>query len=281
MLASDDFIIGHSDDFNGSGHNLIFASNNFYFRGMANSPSDPEGRSTGAILLSINDTSYPAASASEVAQWNYSGDVLNTVDGNFVIEAALPSNNQTMYTDPEGTFAFGTAVLELMNDTNSPVDNTIIGEVRFTAENSASDINAYASIVGRTVDITSSTEDGKLEFYTTKAGTVTLAMTLDNAGDLTVAGDVTSSSDIRTKENIETVENSLDLVSQLRGVWYNKIGEDDRKVGVIAQEVEEVLPEVVKTDTEGMKSVDYGKMVGVLIEAIKDLKKEIDELRSN
>jgi cytoskeletal protein CcmA (bactofilin family) len=281
MLASDDFIIGHSDDFNGSGHNLIFASNNFYFRGMANSPSDNEGRSTGAILLSINDTSYPAASASEVAQWNYSGDVLNTVDGNFVIEAALPSNNQTMYTDPEGTFAFGTAVLELMNDTNSPVDNTIIGEVRFTAENSASDINAYASIVGRTVDITSSTEDGKLEFYTTKAGTVTLAMTLDNAGDLTVAGDVTSSSDIRTKENIETVENSLDLVSQLRGVWYNKIGEDDRKVGVIAQEVEEVLPEVVKTDTEGMKSVDYGKMVGVLIEAIKDLKKEIDELRSN
>jgi len=281
MLASDDFIIGHSDDFNGSGHNLIFASNNFYFRGMANSPSDDEGRSTGSILLSLNDASYPGAGASEVAQWNYSGDVLNTVDGNFVIEAALPSDNQTMYTDPESTFADGTAVLELMNDTNNPVDNTIIGEVRFTAENTANTISAYASIVGRTVDVTTATMDGKLEFYTTKAGTVTLAMTLDNAGDLTVAGDVTSSSDIRTKENIETVENSLDLVSQLRGVWYNKIGEDDRKVGVIAQEVEEVLPEVVKTDTEGMKSVDYGKMVGVLIEAIKDLKKEIDELRSN
>jgi len=62
-------------------------------------------------------------------------------------------------------------------------------------------------------------------------------------------------------------------------VWYNKIGEEDRKVGVIAQEVEEVLPEVVHTDTEGMKSVDYGKMVGVLIEAIKELKQEIDELK--
>lgn len=82
-----------------------------------------------------------------------------------------------------------------------------------------------------------------------------------------------------TKENIETVENGLDLVSQLRGVWYNKIAEEDRKVGVIAQEVEEVLPEVVHTDTEGMKSVDYGKMVGVLIEAIKELKQEIDELK--
>jgi hypothetical protein len=98
--------------------------------------------------------------------------------------------------------------------------------------------------------------------------------------DLTVQGDITSVSDVRTKENIETVENSLDLVSQLRGVWYNKIGKDERKVGVIAQEVEEVLPEVVLTDAEGMKAVDYGKMVGVLIEAIKDLKAEIEELKA-
>ena len=64
-------------------------------------------------------------------------------------------------------------------------------------------------------------------------------------------------------------------------MWYNKIGEENRKVGVIAQEVEEVLPEVVHTDPEGMKAVDYGKMVGVLIEAIKGLKQEIDELKGN
>ena len=115
-----------------------------------------------------------------------------------------------------------------------------------------------------------------LKLYT---GTSTLNSTFEG-DDLTVQGDVTSLSDIRTKENVETVENGLDLVSQLRGVWYNKIGEEDRKVGVVAQEVEEVLPEVVKTDTEGMKSVDYSKMVGVLIEAIKELKSEIDQLKA-
>ena len=116
-----------------------------------------------------------------------------------------------------------------------------------------------------------------LKLYT---GASTLNSTF--AGDdLTVQGDINSVSDVRIKENIETVENGLDLVSQLRGVWYNKIAEEDRKVGVIAQEVEEVLPEVVHTDTEGMKSVDYGKMVGVLIEAIKELKQEIDELKGN
>ena len=116
-----------------------------------------------------------------------------------------------------------------------------------------------------------------LKLYT---GTSTLNSTF-SGDDLTVQGDITSVSDVRTKENIETVENSLDLVSQLRGVWYNKIGEDERKVGVIAQEVEEVLPEVVHTDVEGMKAVDYGKMVGVLIEAIKELKAEIEELKGN
>jgi hypothetical protein len=66
----------------------------------------------------------------------------------------------------------------------------------------------------------------------------------------------------------------------MRGVRYNKLGSNDSKVGVIAQEVEEVLPEVVHTNEDGMKSVDYGKMVGVLIEAIKDLKAELDELKN-
>jgi hypothetical protein len=115
-----------------------------------------------------------------------------------------------------------------------------------------------------------------LRLYT---GTSTLNSTW-TGDDLTVQGDITSVSDMRTKENITTIEHGLEIVESLRGVRYNKIGNEDVHVGVIAQEVEEVLPEVVKTDDEGMKSVDYGKMVGVLIEAIKDLKAELDELKN-
>ena len=115
-----------------------------------------------------------------------------------------------------------------------------------------------------------------LRLYT---GTSTLNSTW-TGDDLTVQGDITSVSDVRTKENITTIEHGLEIVESLRGVRYNKIGNEDKHVGVIAQEVEEVLPEVVKTDDEGMKSVDYGKMVGVLIEAIKDLKAELDELKN-
>jgi hypothetical protein len=94
--------------------------------------------------------------------------------------------------------------------------------------------------------------------------------------------DVVAYSDRRAKENIVTVDNALDKVSKLRGVYYNKKEGDDksRKVGVIAQEVQEVLPEVVTyakdVDEYG---VDYGKINGLLIEAIKDLKKEVEELK--
>jgi len=65
----------------------------------------------------------------------------------------------------------------------------------------------------------------------------------------------------------------------MRGVNYNKIGEQKRSTGVIAQELLEILPEAVHQDEEGMYSVAYGNIVGVLIEAIKEQQKQIDELK--
>ena len=99
--------------------------------------------------------------------------------------------------------------------------------------------------------------------------------------NITATGTISSTSDIKVKENVITVDNALDKVYNMRGVYYNKIGNTEREVGVIAQEVEAIIPEVVRTDDEGMKSVAYANLVGVLIEAIKELKAEIDELKAN
>jgi hypothetical protein len=68
----------------------------------------------------------------------------------------------------------------------------------------------------------------------------------------------------------------------LRGVYFNRIGKtyDDREIGVIAQEVEKVLPELVKENPDGTKAVAYQNMVAVLIEAIKEQQEQINELRS-
>ena len=99
-----------------------------------------------------------------------------------------------------------------------------------------------------------------------------------STGTLTVV-DVNSTSDINLKTNINPVENALDTVSQLRGVSFDWKETGKSSYGVIAQEIEEVLPELVGTgDT---KSVNYNGIIGVLIEAIKELKSEIEDLKNS
>ena len=100
-------------------------------------------------------------------------------------------------------------------------------------------------------------------------------------GNFTATGDITAFSDVRVKENIELIQSPIDKVKQINGYTYNRtdIESDKRYAGVVAQEVEKVLPEVVSEDDDGMKSVAYGNMVGLLIEAIKDQQKQIDELK--
>lgn len=101
-------------------------------------------------------------------------------------------------------------------------------------------------------------------------------------GSITAQGDVTAFSDVRFKENIVTIDSSLEKIKALRGVYYTRIDvPGPRHVGVIAQEVEEILPEVVLTDkTTGNKSVAYANIVGLLIEGMKEQAKSIESLQS-
>jgi hypothetical protein len=111
------------------------------------------------------------------------------------------------------------------------------------------------------------------------------ALTIDMsaAGAATFNNDVTAFSDERLKEDIQPISGGLDKVMQLQGVTYKRNDVKDAKtqIGVIAQQVEPILPEVVLTaeDEMGTKSVDYAKMTAVLIEAVKELKQEITQLK--
>jgi len=118
--------------------------------------------------------------------------------------------------------------------------------------------------------------------------------TTDGAGNLSVSslyatGNVTAYSDARVKTNVVTIENALEKTMSLRGVTFNRIADgtvgttnDKTFMGVIAQEVQKVIPEVVFKAKNGtdLLSVDYGNIVGLLIEAIKELKSEIDQLKN-
>ena len=103
---------------------------------------------------------------------------------------------------------------------------------------------------------------------------------IEGNGNFTATGNVTAYSDARLKTNIEVISNALDKVSQIRGVTFDRTDTGIKQSGVIAQEVEKVLPEVVTTGENDMKSVAYGNMNGLLIEAIKELRAEVADLKS-
>ena len=110
-------------------------------------------------------------------------------------------------------------------------------------------------------------------------GNIVATGDIDAGGNITAAGNLVSSSDERIKTNVQTIANALDKVINLRGVEYDRVDTGEHQIGVIAQEVEKVIPHVVYGDD--MKSVAYGNIVGVLIEAIKDQQVQIDELKKS
>ena len=113
------------------------------------------------------------------------------------------------------------------------------------------------------------------------AGNSSLVGTITCTGLLTANGGVNASvvqttSDARLKENVETLNNAVNTVSLLRGVSFTRNGK--KEIGLIAQEVEAILPEVVGETSDGFKTVGYQNIVGLLIEAIKEQQKVINSL---
>lgn len=93
------------------------------------------------------------------------------------------------------------------------------------------------------------------------------------------ATNLNSLSDVNAKEQIHTIESALDKTLALRGVEYILKETKQHQIGVIAQEIEQIIPQVVSTSTDGRKSVSYGNIVGLLIEAIKEQQDQIKELK--
>lgn len=107
---------------------------------------------------------------------------------------------------------------------------------------------------------------------------------VDQAGNSSFAGNMSAFSDSKLKKDLEVIPNALDKIKAINGYTYTRKDSGERHAGVVAQEVKEVLPEVVisNKDENGEEtlSVAYGNMAGLFIEAIKELKAEVDELKS-
>jgi len=249
--------------------------------------------SNGASVLYYNNTaavSTVSGGTSLTGTLAVSGNT--TLTGNITANAGVIVDNITI----DGTeidLSSGDLTLDVAGDIVLDADGADIklqdGGTDFgSLTNSSSNLiiksgtTTAATFSGANVTFAGTIGSGAITSTAGLAGTtLVMSSTGSFGGNLTVTGSITASADITAysdmnlKSDIKTIPNALDKVSDLRGVYYTREGEAG--TGVIAQEVENILPEVVK-DGE-YKSVAYGNMVGILIEAIKELKKEVEVLK--
>ena len=160
----------------------------------------------------------------------------------------------------------------------SNVADQVVGEIRY--QGSSDGGHSIAGILGVCHH---SNGRGRLEFHVNDASTYAERMTLNYDGNLSIDGSL-SSSDLTLKDNVVTISNALDTINGLRGVTFNWNEDSGKSIetkqyGMIAQEVEELLPELVRDYGDGKKKqLNYTQLIPVLVESIKELSQKIDNI---
>ena len=219
-------------------------------------------------------------------------------NGTSIVLASGANTSDVLFVVSYGTFQvadLGTALTADLNIQGNKITGSAVsldssGNITLDADGAIINLSDAGTDWGRLASngtnfqIQSLVSDKDLLFVGNDDGSEITALTIDMsaAGAATFNNDVTAFSDVILKDNIDTIDNPLDRVKGKRGVFFDrKDNKQERQTGVIAQEVEPFLPEVVREtkDEKKIKSVAYGNMVGVLIEAIKQLDAKIEELQ--
>jgi len=252
---------------------------------------DPQGRITFAANVASNLQSDLRTSAvPQFYNLTLSTPLVVSSGGTGVTSSTGSGNNvlsisPTLITPNIGTPSYGNLV-NCINYGGAITPSQVLGALGYTpysASNPNSYINigqAYANTIAQGY-ATQSYVTGQGYVTSTNNSWTPTGGTFNVTGNITATQNVTAYSDKRLKSNITTITGALDIVNQMRGVRFDKDGQ--RGLGVIAQEVQQLIPEVVFEGTDENKtlSVAYGNIVGLLIEAIKELKAEIDTLKGN
>ena len=209
----------------------------------------------------------------------------DVVDADNLAVTGNGTAGQALLSDGDGTFSWGSA-----GNTYTAGDGITLNTLEFDLD---ADLTTVTSIHNTGLKIGRGASDDYISFAVDNQISSFIGnaekMRLDSSFDLQVAGDVvaasTAFSDERLKENIKKIENPLEAVSKLNGVTYDWKANGKSSVGVIAQDVQEVFPELVKEvqpleGNEKRLTVNYDGLIGVLIEAVKELKAEVQTLKN-
>ena len=260
------------------------------------------------LITNADDTSASPSGALQVRNGglyvakNIKTDKDLIVTGNLTVNGTTSTFNTTTLTVEDSLITVGKGntsgtkdvglIFEKPNSNIAIFYDTSLSKLRICgSDNFSGDIvttNNTAIPVEITGSLTSSQsvtcQTSTIQSTTDSASNGTGALVVQSGGlyvnkKIYAGDDITAFSDRRKKSNITRIENALDKVCQLSGYTFDYL--DERKTGVIAQEVKEVLPEAVYGSEDTSYSVAYGNLAGIIIEAIKELKNEIQELKNN
>ena len=216
--------------------------------------------------------------------WTHNGSltVTGTVGCGTVTCGAITSSGGTIQTSyAQGSNAPNAGQAYFYNPQNSAGQNASVNaRIAGSSAGSAYYSLDCAGVAGFSWGITGASQN--LVFraaWDFSSGTI---FTMDRSGNFTATGSVAAGSDQRLKENIRPIENALEKVNKIGGYTFDRVDMVcDRQAGVIAQELLEVLPEVVTMTEHGTYAVSYGNIVALLIEAVKELTNRVKELELN
>ena len=257
-------------------------------------PLLPTGVISGSSQL--NNTSITNLTITNLTVVNETASVIFTSGSNRFGDFSDDTHQFTGSVQVSGSFSIvGSSTATSYNGTINATNGVVSGSSQITY---ASISSIPAGIVSGSSQVTLSSTTGysttinqnllttsNVQFNSLGIGMAASA----TAGRIDATNDIVaySSSDIRFKENIIAIETPLDKISKIGGYTYDwkqenhiEHGYEGNDVGVIAQEIEAVLPQLVQTRENGYKAVKYDKLVALLIEGIKEQQKQIDDLVS-
>ena len=229
-------------------------------------------------LYSEADLKLGGGGSSAALTVDSSGDT--TIAGDLTIESA--TSDKPLITVKNTNADGNPGTLTFAKDGGSPASRDELGEVVFNNDDSGGSSQFFAKIVAISDTVTAGSLDGSLDIkvrqnqsvktFTFGDGTYGLTLPDDAQAGILRYKTLSAYSDRALKTNIKTLGNALELVAGLRGVEFDWKSDGRRDVGLVAQEVQDVIPEAVHGQP-GSLGVDYAKLTAVLVEAVKDLAK--------
>lgn len=240
--------------------NIAISSRNFT---LTNDPG-----LSGNVLTSNGTTWISQALPSGLPATGASGNVLTSNGTSWISQAPAAITVLSAANGGTGLSSSGTTGNVLVSNGTSWISQAPAPSGLSVTNETASSSTYYPTLSTATTGSISAANTSSTKLYYIPS-TGTLNATIFN-----------SLSDEKHKTDIQTINNPLELTAQLRGVWFKWADTGAPSMGLIAQEVEKVLPQLV-SETEGVKTLNYDALIGLLIEDIKELKAKVEKLENN